>query len=291
MGSKERQALIWVVPFFLIVSAITIFPLLYALKLSLYYWNIVGGQPRYIGFQNYTEMLRSTDFYNVLKTSGVYTGLSVFLEFALGLIVALIMKAATDRNLKWLGLIRTIFTIPIVMPLLMVGLMFRVFYFPTFGLIHRVLMIFGLPTQTWLTSPGAIYAIIAVDVWRWTPFMFIILFAGLLAIPREVVEAAEMDGAGYFRKLLFVILPLLNPIIAIALLLRTMDSIKFLDLVYILTGGGPGFSTEILSFHCFRVGFVDFFMGKSAALSYVILIIIAVLSVGLFKLLRKISAV
>src|SRR5437773_8019231 len=177
-----------------------------------------------------------------------------------------------------------------ILPPVVAGVTWRLIYNPNFGVLNGILRLFGLDTRrwTWLADPSlALPAVILVDVWEWTPFVFLILLAGLQAIPQEPYEAARIDGANAWQTFLHITLPLLIPAILVALLLRTMDLLRIFDQIFILTQGGPGFSTETVSLYIYRTAFRFFDFGYAAAMSFVLLLLTNIVSVGYIRLLQR----
>jgi multiple sugar transport system permease protein len=177
-----------------------------------------------------------------------------------------------------------------MLPPVVVGVVWRLMLNPDFGAINGTLKGAGVNTEslTWTASPTlALAAVIAVDIWQWTPFMFLVLLAGLQAIPQEPYEAAVIDGSSAWQTFRHVTLPLLKPAILIALLLRTMDLLRVFDQIFILTEGGPGFSTETVSLYIYRTAFRFSDFGYAAAMSFVLLVLTNVVSVGYIRLLQK----
>ena len=186
----------------------------------------------------------------------------------LGLALAIIVSSV--MRLK--GLIRTILIVPILMPPVAIGSMWKLMYSLEFGVLNQVITSFGLPPVNWLGSTSlALFSIIIVDVWHWTPFVFLILFAAVEGLPREVIEAARIDGARN-RDLVFkIIIPLMKPAMVVALLFRAILAFKVFDEVFLLTSGGPGNSTEVVSLHLYKVFFEQNQMGYGALLSLAII--------------------
>jgi len=206
-------------------------------------------------------------------------------EFFLGLGLALLL----DQPFRGRGLFRAILLIPMMLPPVVVGVVWRLMYNPDFGAINGTLKGAGVNTEalTWTASPGlALASVIAVDIWQWTPFMFLILLAGLQAIPQEPYEAAMIDGSNWWQTFCHVTLPMLKPAILIALLLRTMDLLRVFDQIFILTGGGPGFATETVSLYIYRAAFRFADFGYAAAMSFVLLALTNVISLIYIRFLQ-----
>ena len=185
---------------------------------------------------------------------------------------------------------RAILLIPMMLPPVVVGVVWRLMFNPDFGAINGTLKGAGVNTEalTWTASPGlALASVIAVDVWQWTPFMFLILLAGLQAIPQEPYEAAMIDGSNWWQTFRHITLPMLKPAILIALLLRTMDLLRVFDQIFILTEGGPGFATETVSLYIYRTAFRFADFGYAAAMSFVLLALTNIISLVYIRLLQR----
>ncbi len=261
-----------------VLLAITIFPLVYSLALSLHSWTMGSLQGwRFVGLSNFTMILREDPyFWTSVRVTLTYVTGAVLLEGVLGLGVALLLnRRAEGRGTT----VQTLLILPTMMTPVVVGIVWRLLYNPELGFLNYVMSLAGLEPQNWLGGlRTALAAVLAADVWEWTPFVALVLLAGLRAMPPEPFEASAIDGASTWQAFRYITLPLLRPTILVALLIRLMDTFKTFDLVFVLTKGGPGMSTEVLSYYTYRYGFKFFHMGYAAALSYFLLIIVVVIS-------------
>ena len=215
----------------------------------------------------------------------VYAAIALTFEFFIGLALALLLNA----QMRGRSVIRAVLLLPMMLPAVVVGVVWRLMLNSNFGAVNGTLKGIGINADalTWTASPKlAMASVIVADVWQWTPFMFLILLAGLQAIPQEPYEAALIDGASAWQTFRHVTLPLLKPAILIALLLRTMDLLRVFDQIFILTEGGPGFATETVSLYIYRTAFRFSNFGYAAAMSFVLLLITNVISVGYIRFLR-----
>jgi len=267
-------------PAVLVLLLLTIYPLIYAVTVSLQTragaWTLA----------NFTRLFADRFFLTALLQTLIYTLAALIAEFLLGLGLALLL----DSQIRARNLFRSLLLIPMMLPPVVVAVIWRLIYNPNFGAINGTLKSWGLNTDklTWLASPRmALPSVILVDIWQWTPFMFLILLAGLQAIPQEPYEAALIDGSSPWQTFRHVTLPLLKPAILIALLLRTMDLLRIFDQVFILTQGGPGFATETVSLYIYKTAFRFFDFGYAAAMSFVLLVLINFISVGYIRLLKR----
>ena len=268
-----------------ILFALTIFPLLYSLALSFHKWSLMKPGPwRFVGLLNYWDILKNPVFWRVIQNTFVFTFSAVTLQFAIGLGLAHLFS----RQLRGEGVLRSMLVLPMMIPPILIGLIWLFMYKKDFGIINNMLKLLSIEPITWLSKPStAMWAIIIADVWQWTPFMFLLLLAGLRSLPEELYESARIDGASSWQIFQYVTLPLLKPIIAIAILIRFMDAFREFDKIFQLTGGGPGVATETISLFIYRNGFRYFNMGYASALSYLALIIIIGFSMIYIKALRR----
>jgi multiple sugar transport system permease protein len=233
--------------------------------------------------RNFRNLLLDDRFWNALKVTFIYTIGVVAVELAVGLLLAL----SATRNTRFRQVARSFLLVPMMLTPVVMGLAWKYMFNPENGIVNWLLALLRIPGPIWLGEPGpALPAIMIVDIWQWTPFVFLILSSGIASLPQEVFEAARVDGASQSQTIRHIMLPLLTPFMLVALLIRFIDSFKVFDTVYVMTRGGPANATESLSIYTFKVGLDFFNMGYAAALSYVILIIITVASQQFVKLER-----
>jgi len=279
----------FLLPAITLILALTIMPLIYSLYLSV--TNYEMGRPhieiRFVGLQNYIEAIMDARFLTALIRTFLFVAVVVSSEFVLGLILAL----ALNRNFRGRNLVMILLTIPFMVAPVAVGFLWWTIFDTNYGpMNHLVVDILHLANNkiSWTGDPNiALYSIMLVDIWQYTPFVMLILLAGLRSIPAEPYEAALIDGASGLALFRHITLPLLKPAILVSLLIRIIDSFKIYDLVYLLTYGGPGTATEVASFYIYLRGFKHFRISYAAALSYIILIISAILVTVLINIVRK----
>jgi multiple sugar transport system permease protein len=262
-------------PTIFLLLALTVYPLIYALIAMLHKTNIRTGERTFIGFQHFIEMATDPFFWNALKNTVIYTGAAVSVEFVLGLALAIFLST----KLAGRNIFRSLFLTPMMLPPIVAAVIFKIIYIPDFGIINWFLGLIGIEGIVWEASANtALLSIIIVDIWEWTPFMFLILLAGLQAIPLDPYEAAEVDGATKFQIFRDITFPLLKPAVLIALLLRIMDTLRIFDQIFIMTGGGPANATETMSLYIYRHGFRFSNIGYATAMSFVMLILTILIS-------------
>lgn len=259
-------------PTLAILLLVGIMPLIYSLVLTLHDWTL--GKPRgavFVWFQNYGRVLTDVRFWTSLKTSFIFTASAVSAEFVLGMALAVLFS----REFRGNRLVRTLLLIPMLLAPIVVGLIWRFMYNPQIGIINFLLRLLGLQGPIWLGDPAiAMPAVVLVDVWQWTPFMFLMLFTGMASLPVDVYEAAIADGATGAQRFFHITLPLLRPIILVAVVIRIIDTLRVFDTIFVLTRGGPANITEVLSIYTYKVGMNFFRIGYATTMSYLLLIII-----------------
>lgn len=272
-----------IAPTIAVLLALSIYPLLYAIKVA---FQTGEGASLHWTLANFARLAADSFFLAALWHTLIYATVALTFEFLLGLGLALLL----DRPLRGRTMFRAALLIPMMLPPVVVGVVWRLMLNADFGAINGTLKSIGINTDglTWTASPTlALLSVIAVDIWQWTPFMFLVLLAGLQAIPQEPYEAAVIDGSSAWQTFRFVTLPLLRPAILIALLLRTMDLLRVFDQIFILTEGGPGFATETVSLYIYRAAFRFFDFGYAAAMSFVLLLLTNLISAGYIRLLQR----
>ncbi len=262
-------------PAIILLLVLTAYPLVFAIAASLHTVNVRTGAQSFVGLMNFARIARDRLFWNAARNTAIYTGIAVIVELVLGLAMALILtEKFRSRNL-----FRTIFLTPMMLPPIVAAIIFKIIYMQQYGVANWVLGLLGIKGMLWEAGPRtALFSLVLVDIWEWTPFMFLILLAGLQAIPTDPYEAAKVDGATWFQELRHVTFPLLTPAVLIAVLLRLMDTLRIFDQVFVMTGGGPANSTETLSLYVYQIGFRFSDVGYATAMSFILLVATTVIS-------------
>ena len=281
-------ALVLLAPTILVLFALTIFPLIYSVYISLFeYYLPRPTQRSFIGFDNYGAVLTDARFWASMRITGVFMLVSISLQFILGTALAVFFfDEFRGRSAKAVYL--PLILVPMMIAPVVVGYVWRLLYQVEFGPLNFMLLELGLPRLEFTASAGtALLAIVVADIWQWTPFVTLVMLAGLVSLPQELFEVAEMDGASTWQRLRHVMLPLLSRVIAIILLIRLLDSFRELDKIFIMTQGGPGTSTETVSYYAFLAGFKFFRIGYAAAMSLLLLLVTVIICTGIAKVLHK----
>ncbi|HET7141832.1 MAG TPA: sugar ABC transporter permease [Candidatus Limnocylindria bacterium] len=265
---SRRTPWLMVLPALLLILAINIVPLVYSTVLSFFQWNLIqaGTPPRFVGIDNFIRLItKDPQFIAASINTGIVVVGTVAIQTVLGVSVALLL----DQRLRFTGVATTLLLIPLALAPAVVGLLFSSLFNSTLGPVNYVLNAIGLPAPSWLgDAHWALASVIIVDTWQWTPFMILLTLAGLRSLPPEPIEAALVDGAGAWQRFRFVKLPMLLPVLTVAMLLRAIDSFRTFDLVFLLTFGGPGTSSTTVSFYGYKVGLQNFDIGRASAIAF-----------------------
>jgi len=280
-----KHAFLW--PAFLVVLLISLFPLIYALTVSFQTMRIVPPTPpRFVGVQNYAEILQSGRFWGSMWTTTVITVLSVVLEYVLGFALAL----ALHHNVPGSSLYRVTFLLPMFLAPVGVALIARMIFHPYLGPVNDLMRALGLGNVPFLTEPNlAMAVLIIVEVWQWTPFVTLLMLAGLQSLPAEVFEAARVDNVPAWRRFWDITFPMLLPISVAVVFIRLIEGFKVIDTVFVLTGGGPGTATETLTLFAYNEGFKKFNIGMTSALSFTFLIVVIVFGTVYLALAQRLT--
>ena len=276
---------LFVAPAVLVLAFTCLYPVIKGFELSFYDWSL--GTPiesrKYIGWENFSWAWQDPALFNSIKVTLIFTAFAVTAELFLGLLIAFLL----EKGMKGIAVLRTVFIIPIMIAPVVVGLLWRYLFDANFGLINHVVSLFGFEPKVWLGTPGlALPAVIITDIWQWTPFMFILFLAGLQSLPKDPVEAAQVDGATTWQVIRQVKLPLLAPVIWVAVILRIIDAFRSLEVMFIMTFGGPGRETEVLSLNIYKTAFMSQRLGLAAVNSIFLLVFIIFLSVAFLIIAR-----
>ena len=271
------------------MGIVVAFPLVFALYVSVHDYDLTeGGIGDFTGFANYAKSFSNELLHIAAKNTLVYSASVVILELlvALGLSVLL-----NQPDLRFKNVYLAILLIPLLVSPIAVGLIWRLLLHPDLGAVNWLLTTVGLPPQEWLAGlHTAMMTVIGVDVWHETSLMIVVILAGLTALPREPIEASQVDGANSWQTFRMVTLPMLTPVLLVAVLIRLIAAMKTYDLIYILTRGGPGTATETVSYTIWKSAFTSLEMGRAAAASFLLLSVILVLVILLVRFMREDNA-
>jgi multiple sugar transport system permease protein len=265
-------------PAILFILVMMVFPILYTGWNSMTPWSISSGRPAtFFGLTNYQNLLDDSRFIDSISRTVYFTILAVSIEVILGVAIALLL----NREFRFKRIINSIMLLPMMATPVAIAMVWLLMYVPTTGIINQVLRALHLPEGLWVyNSFSVIPALALVDIWEWTPMIILISLAGLTAMPHDPFEAARVDGASTLQTIRYVTLPMLAPTISVATLLRLIDALKTFDIIYTMTQGGPGFTSETLNIYAFVQAFQYFNFGYASSVLVVFFAI--VLGISLF---------
>ena len=276
---------LFLAPALIVLIVALLYPIGYMVYASFLDWRPSQyiSEAEWVGLRNYTNLFSDEAFLESFGVTLQFAAIVVTLEMFLGVGLALLL----DRQLRGMAALRTIFILPMMIAPIVVGLMWRYMYHPTVGIFNRTLKDWGFEPIPWLSDGSWSFAAVGIaDVWQWTPFIFILSLAALQSLPQSALEAAQIDGASGWQKIIYIKLPLMMPVLIVALLLRLIDAFKVLEVILVMTNGGPGLSTEILALRISRTATEFRELGVAAAMSNYLLILLLLLTVGMFAFTR-----
>lgn len=273
---EKHLHVIFPLPAVVFVIVMMLFPVVYTLFLSFTNWNLTSGMPLSIVFlKSYQKVLQEPRFIAALGRTFSFTALAVAVETIFGMIVALIL----NREFRGKGFVKLILLLPLVSTPVAIGIVFNLFYDPTIGLANFVLTRLGFQKQAWTGAASTVIPSLAiVDIWQWTPMIALILLSGLASLSSEPYESARVDGANEWQIFWRITLPMLTPTLMTALILRTIDALKTFDIIYAMTGGGPGYASETLNVMAFKYSFEYFRMGQASVILVFLFMVVLFMS-------------
>jgi multiple sugar transport system permease protein len=270
------------------VVVMMVFPVGYTLVLSFTNWNLTSGMPlSFVGLKSYARVFAEPRFLEAIGRTFSFTGLALAFETFFGVTIALVL----NREFRGKGLVKLLLLLPLVATPVAVGIVFSLFYDPTIGLANWVLSLLGLPKSEWVSNSATVLpSLVLVDVWQWTPMIALICLAGLASLPADPYESARVDGATAPQILWRITLPMLAPTILTAMILRSVDALKTFDIIFAMTGGGPGYASETLNILGFKYSFDYFKVGQSSVMLVSLFAIVLGASLVIMKLRDRMEA-
>jgi len=283
ISANRLTPYLFIAPAALVMLVALFYPIAYMIWGSFRDWDPSQtiGETDFVGLANYVRLLGDPSFHESFWVTLVFAFTVVSVEMVLGVGLALLL----DRNIRGMSVLRTLFILPMMIAPVVVGLVWRYMFHQTYGTFNRFLEALGLPTVDWL-GQNALLSVIIADIWQWTPFIFILSLAALQSLPRSALEAARIDGATGWQQIIYIKLPLMMPVLIVTMLLRLIDAFKVLEVILVLTGGGPGLQTEILALRIARTAREFRELGEAAAMSNYLLMLLMVLTLGMFAFTR-----
>ena len=280
--TERNLRILFPLPAILFIALLMVFPILYTLYLSFTNWNLTSGmEPSFVGLDSYLRVFSEPRFLQALGRTFTFTLFAVAIEVVLGVAIALILNRAFVGK----SIAKLLLLLPLVATPVAVGIIFNLFYDPTIGLLNFALNALGLPQGRWVSSEDTVIAsLVMVDVWQWTPMITLIVLAGLAGLSEEPVEAARVDGASEWQILRYVTIPMVMPVILTAMILRLIDALKTFDIIFAMTGGGPGYASETLNIMGFKYSFEYFRIGQSSVILVALFLVVLLCSLGIMKL-------
>ena len=285
-GFVERNLkYIFPLPALVFVFLLMIFPVCYTLIISFTDWTLTSGRPmRFVGLQSYMRVLKDVRFHAAIGRTLIFTFGVVAVEAVLGTVIALIL----NRDFIGKGPLKFILLLPLVVTPVAIGITFNLFYDPTIGFLNYVLHTLGVPRSGWVTEAKTVLAsLMLVDIWQWTPMVALIILAGLSSLSSEPFESAKVDGANAVQTFFRITLPMITPTILTAIVLRSVDALKTYDIIAAMTRGGPGYSSETLNIHAFKVSFEYFAMGRASAVLVFLFLLVLLFSLAVMQIRKK----
>ena len=283
LARRRRTYLLFVLPALLVVGAVIIFPWAFTVWMSAFDWKI-GSVAHFVGFDNYTQLATNKRFLESILHTFYFTLLAVIFPLILGTAAALIFH----REFPLRGMLRSIFTMPMMATPVAVALVWTMMFHPQQGVLNYLLSLVGLPPSLWVYSPTwVIPSLVLVEIWHWTPLIMLIVLGGLAALPTEPYESARLDGASEWQLFRYITLPLLAPFLIVAAVIRTIDALKAFDTIYVISQGGPGTASETINLYLYLQAFAFYNVGNASAVVVVFFVIILALALLLLHVREK----
>jgi multiple sugar transport system permease protein len=276
LTSPERRGPLLVAPAIIVLFVMNIFPLLWSFGLSFFNYRANRLKvPEFVGLRNFERVLTDDKIWERFQTTAIIVGSSVLLQLIIGFALAMLFAKYFPMRRILMMLVLT----PMMLSFVSVGVFFKLYYEPTFGLLSWIINHFTSEPFVLLSSAqGALAGIIIADAWMWSPFVMLLVLAGLVSVPKYLYEAAEIDRVSAWRRFMTITFPYIKSLLLLAILFRTIETFKIFDIIYIITEGGPGSSTESIAVNIYRMAFQNFRTSRSGALAYIILFIVIVLT-------------
>ncbi len=288
-GFLERNLkVIFPLPALVFIAVMMVFPVIYTLALSFTNWNLTSGAAlRFVGLRSYSRILSEPRFLQALYRTLSFTAMAVVAETGLGVSLALLL----NREFSGKGFVKLVLLLPLVSTPVAVGIVWNLFYDPTIGFANYILSLFGIPAAAWVSrADSVIPSLVLVDIWQWTPMITLVVLAGLAGLSPEPFESARVDGAKEMQILRHVTIPMVAPTIFTAVILRSIDVLKTFDIIYAMTGGGPGYASETMNVMAFKYSFEYFRMGQASVVLVFLFVLVLSLSLVIMRLRSRIAS-
>ncbi len=282
---RRRAYRLLTVPAVVVIVAVIVFPWAFTLYMSAFDWKI-GEAAQFVGLGNYANLAVDRRFLESIVHTFYFTVLAVVVPLVFGTFAAIVFH----REFKGRGLLRAIFTMPMMATPVAVALVWTMMFHPQQGVLNYLLSVFGLPPSQWVYSPNTVIpSLVMVEVWHWTPLVMLIVLGGLASLPTEPYESAKLDGATEWQLLRYITLPLVAPFLLVAAVIRTIDAVKAFDTIYVISQGGPGTASETINLYLYLQAFAFYQVGKASAMVVVFFVIIIALALWLLHVRQRVK--
>src|SRR5215469_6610475 len=282
-GREGRPYVLFIVPALAVIAAVIIFPWLFTVFMSLHEWKITQGRT-FVGLENYALLFGDERFQWAVLRTLYYTALAVLAPLILGTLAALVFH----RKFPLRGFLRGVFILPMMATPVAVALVWTMMFHPQLGVLNYLLSLVGIPPQLWVFDPGTVIpSLVLVETWQWTPLVMLIVLGGLAALPTEPYEAAQLDGASAWQTFWRITYPMVLPFLMVAAIIRTIDAVKAFDIIYVISQGGPGTSSETLNIFLYLQAFAFYNIGYASAVVVVFFALIIALSLVLLYVRQR----
>lgn len=266
-----------------VVGAVILFPWLFTLWMSLFDWKI-GSVAHFVGVDNYVKLASNRRFIESIVHTFYFTALAVVVPLVLGTIAALVFH----REFPFRGVLRAVFTMPMMATPVAIALVWTMMFHPQQGVLNYLLSLIGIPPLLWVYSPALVIpSLVLVEVWHWTPLVMLIVLGGLASLPSEPFESARMDGAGEWQIFRYITFPLVAPFLVVAAVIRTIDSLKTFDTIYVISSGGPGTASETINLYLYLQAFAFYNIGNASAVVVVFFVLILAMAMLLLHVRQR----
>jgi multiple sugar transport system permease protein len=280
---RRRNYRRFVIPALVVVGAVIVFPWLFTVWMSAFDWKI-GQAAHFVGFDNYIQLATNRRFIEAIGHTFYFTALAVVVPLVLGTIAALLFH----REFPFRGVLRAVFTMPMMATPVAVALVWTMMFHPQVGVLNYLLSLVGLPPSLWVYSPTLVIpSLVMVEVWHWTPLVMLIVLGGLASLPVEPYESARLDGATEWQLFRYITLPLIAPFLLVAAVIRTIDAVKAFDTIYVISQGGPGTASETINLYLYLQAFAFYNVGNASAVVVVFFVIILALALLLLHVRQR----
>lgn len=284
--TEDRSKHVFILPAVILILLFSIFPLLFSFALSFMSWDLsrLTGGVRFVGLTNFVTLVNDARFWNTARVTLMFVVGGVTLQYIIGLGVAILL----NQEIRFRRFFRVVFLMPMMLTPAAVAYGGRMLFNEGQGPLNDIIKFFGGPQIPWFSSPTlALPSLILLDTWEWTPFVMIVLLAGLQSLPPEVFEAARVDGASDWQSFRHITFPMLAPVSVTVILIRALEAFKLFDISVVMTGGGPGTSTEAVTMYAYQVGLKNGNLGYASAIAYALLIMVIISSTVFLRTMRQ----